>query len=144
MSICNLLLFDVLHSHTRMHIHTHTRTHTHAHTHTLTLTHTRTHTHTHLYTGEDDITDITKELSGFEVHYYNFGLSLHLSPGKVTVIQVNNPHDCETAFGQVIVQWLLMNYNLAIFGPPSWQMLVNAVDTIDHQLAKQIASNHQR
>ena len=109
-----------------------------------THTHTHTYKHTHLHTGEDDITDIAKELSGFEAHYYKLGLSLHLSPGKVQVIQVNNPHDCETAFGQVIVQWLLMNYNHAMFGPPSWQLLVKAVDTIDHQLAKKIASNHQR
>ena len=102
------------------------------------------HTHTHIYPGEDDITEIIKELSSLKSNYYLLGLGLHLPPGRVDQIQVDNPHKSETAFGQVIVQWLLMNYNHVVFGPPSWQLLVKAVDTIDHQLAKQIASNHQR
>ena len=102
------------------------------------------HTHTHIYPGEDDITEVIEQLSSLKSNYYLLGLGLHLPPGKVDQIQVDNPHKSETAFGQVIVQWLLMNYNHAMFGPPSWQLLVKAVDTIDHQLAKQIASNHQR
>ena len=72
------------------------------------------------------------------------GLKLHLSPGKVKEIEQNNPRNCDAAFGQVIVEWTRMNYNHVDVGTPSWLLLVKIVDKLDHQLAKQIASNHQR
>ena len=72
------------------------------------------------------------------------GLKLHLPPGKVNEIEQNNPRNCDTAFGQVIVEWTRMNYNHVDVGTPSWLLLVKVVDKLDHQLAKQIASNHQR
>ena len=127
--------------------HTHAKnTHTYTHTYTHTHTHARTHahTHTHTQTDEDDVSAIIQELSSLKSNYYLLGLSLHLPTGKGDQIQVDNPHKSETAFGQVIVQWLLMNYYHQKFGRPSWRLLVQAVDMIDHQLAKDIAKKHQR
>ena len=44
------------------------------------------------------------------------------------------------------VTWLQGSYNVQKFGPPTWRMLVKAVDSPaggnDHNLAKKIASNH--
>ena len=87
---------------------------------------------------------MTKALIGLETRYYKLGQNLHIPNSKLSVIQHNNPRDCETALGQVIEQWLLMNYNHATFGPATWRLLVEAVDSMSHQLAKDIANNHQR
>ena len=99
--------------------------------------------YTHAHVGEDDVADIAKELSGLEGQYYTLGLGLHLSPGKVDVIRENNHHNCLTALFNVIVQWSLVNYNNCKFGPPTWRLLVQAVNMIDHERAKQIANKHQ-
>ena len=98
----------------------------------------------HALVDDDDIADITKVLSGLESNYYKLGMKLHLHSNRLDVIEKDNPRNCESAFGQVIVQWIRMNYNYPKFGPPSWRLLVEAVCTIDHELAKEIASNHQK
>ena len=117
----------------------HTRTHiSHTHTHT----HMHTHTHTHTHTGDDDAAEILKELSSLEAKYFTLGLCLHLSSGKVEEIQENNPHSCGNALSHVIVEWLKLNYDHPKHGRPTWGMLVDAVNAIDHDRAKLIASKH--
>ena len=102
------------------------------------------HKHMYMHTDvDDDSADILRELDGLEFEYYTLGLHLHLRPGKVKEIQVNNPHNATTALGQVITQWLMINYESNKFGIPSWRMLVEGVSTVDLERAKLIASKHQ-
>ena len=54
----------------------------------------------------------------------------------------NYPHDVDQAFSQMLLIWLRRNYNVDKYGPPTWQRLVDAVDNVDHALAKKIASKH--
>ena len=116
---------------------------THTHTHAPSRSHT--HTHTHTYTDvDDDAADVLKELIGLEFEYRTLGILLHLHPGKVNEMQENNPHNVNAALGQIITQWLMMNYEHNKVGRPSWRMLVEAVSTVDLEQAKTIASNHRK
>ena len=117
------------------------------HTHTPTHTHTCTHTHTHTHTPtdvDDDSADILEQLSGLEFEYRALGIHLHLPPGKVNEIQENNPHNASAALGQIITQWLMMNYEYNKFGKPSWRMLTEAISTVDLDHAKLVAGNHKK
>ena len=125
-----------IHSHDCTHTHSHACTHTHTHTHTNVH-----HTYTH-FTVEDNFSDIQRELQGLESIYYNLGRNLHLTSDRLDIIQKNNPNDCVTAFSKVIDEWLRMNYNVPKFGRPSWQLLVNCVDAMDHDRAEAIANKH--
>ena len=58
-------------------------------------------------------------------------------------IQKDNPHSSKEALGQVITEWLKMNYEYYKFGRPSWRMLVEGVSTADRERAKIIADNHK-
>ena len=84
-----------------------------------------------------------RELDGLESNYYTIGLHLHLRPGKVQEIQTNNPHNANTALGQVVTQWLMMNFDHSKFGRPSWRMLVEAVCTVDLERAQIIAKKYR-
>ena len=117
---------------------THTHAHLHAYTH-MTCAHMHTHTHVDV---TDDIADILKELDGLESKYYTLGIHLHLPPGKVEEIQENNPHNCSSALGQVVAEWLKMNYNIKL-GRPTWAMLVKAVSALNIERARKIANNHK-
>ena len=93
---------------------------------------------------DNDTADILKELSGLEFEYYTLGIHLGLPPGKVKEVKENNPHNCNTALGQVISEWLMMNYEHNKVGKPSWRLLVEAVSTVNLEQAKIIASNHRK
>ena len=123
-----------------VHPHTHTHAHTHTHTHTHTQTHTHTHTHTHA--GEDDVAEVLKELTGLESQYDTLARTLHLPVGTVRTISRDYHFSSRSALGQVVDEWILMNYNHAKFGHPTWGLLVDAVNAIDHDRAKLIASKH--
>ena len=52
----------------------------------------------------------------------------------------------DQALRYVLLQWLKQKYEVEEFGPPTWRMLVEAVDKEtggnNHELAKEIAHNH--
>jgi hypothetical protein len=52
----------------------------------------------------------------------------------------------DQALKDVLLLWLNQEYKVERFGPPTWRMLVEAVDKKtggnNHELAKEIASNH--
>ena len=54
--------------------------------------------------------------------------------------------DDEQALNGVLLLWLKKEYNVEKFGPPTWRMLVEAVNKKtggnNYELAKQIALNH--
>ena len=112
-------------------------------THTLWPIKLYIYEHACMYVDGDDFIDIAHELQGFEVNYYTLGRNLHLSRDKLAIIELNNHSSCVTAFGKVIDEWLSMNYTISRFGRPSWQLLVKAVNEIDHERAKVIANKHR-
>ena len=81
--------------------------------------------------------------------YYSFGRSLNLETTDLRTIRDRYPDKCDTelALEDVLLLWLDQKYSVTEHGPPTWQMLVKAVDKMSggsyHELAKDIASNHQ-
>lgn len=80
--------------------------------------------------------------------YSSLGLALRLRDYDLKAISQAYPNECENeiALKEVLLVWLRQRYNVERFGPPTWRMLVEAVDNAtggnDHELAKKIASNH--
>ena len=61
--------------------------------------------------------------------------------------KVRGEHPSESdALEDVLLMWLNQQYDVNKHGPPTWRMLVEAVDKKsggnNHELAKQIAANH--
>ena len=80
--------------------------------------------------------------------YFALGRSLRLQTSDLKSIQEVYPSesDAEQALSDTLELWLQKKYNAERFGPPTWRMLVEAVDRKgggnNHELAKEIASNH--
>ena len=78
--------------------------------------------------------------------YLTLGQALNLPAEKLSEICKAYPDDAELALNDVLLLWLQKGYNVDRFGPPTWRMIVKAVDSPvgcnDHNLAKKIASNH--
>ena len=78
--------------------------------------------------------------------YYYIGIGLRLSTSDLNSIESSFKHDPRRALTMVVSAWLQKSYSVEDFGPPTWQMLVKAVDSPaggnDHTLAQKIASNH--
>lgn len=95
---------------------------------------------------EDDLFDIIDEIvPSLNSKYYEIGLGLRLKSCALKDIKSS----CQTPniiLTEVITAWLNKKYNVARFGPPTWQWLVRVVDSKaggnDHDLAKKIASKH--
>ena len=89
-----------------------------------------------------------EEVVSIQSRYYSLGRSLGL---KIPVLKsirdkYPSPSESEQALEDVLLLWLDKKYNVEKFGPPTWRMLVRAVDMESggnhHELAKQIASRH--
>ena len=99
----------------------------------------------HYATDKDDLADVREEVFSIKSAYYNLGLSLRLEDSDLKRIRENCSSE-EDALKDVLLLWLRKQYNTKRFGPPTWRMLVEAVDKEsggnDHELAKKIASKH--
>ena len=79
---------------------------------------------------------------------FALGRSLRLRTSDLRSIQAAYPSesDAEQALSDTLELWLQQKYNAERFGPPTWRMLVEAVDRKaggnNHELAKDIASDH--
>ena len=86
------------------------------------------------------------EISTLESRYYQIGVGLRLTPKDLQSIEERFPQDPSRALSKVVETWLQQQYNVHKFGPPTWQMLVKAVDSHaggnDHMLAEKIMSKH--
>ena len=86
------------------------------------------------------------ELSPLEARYFDIGMGLRLSEDDLDSIEESFHHNPRRALTKVVLAWLQKKYNVQKFGPPTWRMLVIAVNSPaggnDHHLAKKIASNH--
>ena len=96
--------------------------------------------------GEDDLSDIMEEVLTIKSVYFSLGRSLRLKNADLEAIRKKYESDDEGALNDVLLLWLTRQYNDDRFGPPTWRMLVEAVDKKsggnDHELAKRIALNH--
>ena len=97
---------------------------------------------------EDDLADVMDEVLTIKSKYFALGRSLRLKNPNLQAIRTKYPteSDFELALNDVLLLWLDKQYNVGRFGPPTWQMLVEAIDKEsggnNHELAKQIALNH--
>ena len=77
--------------------------------------------------------------------YFALGRALRLKNANLQAIRTKYPSesDFELALNDVLLLWLEQQYNVDRFGPPTWRMLVEAVDKEsggnNHELAKKIA-----
>ena len=80
--------------------------------------------------------------------YFDLGRSLRLRSHDLKAIctKYSKESDAKRALNDVLVLWLTQQYNVENFGPPTWRMLVEAVDKKsggnNRELAKEIALNH--
>ena len=94
------------------------------------------------------MTDILEAVLPIQSAYFALGRSLRLRPADLRSIQAAYPSesDAEQALSDTLELWLQKKYNAERFGPPTWRMLVEAVDRKtggnNHELAKEIVSNH--
>ena len=77
--------------------------------------------------------------------YFSLGQCLGLPIAVLESIR-KAESDAERALYETLKLWLQQKYDTEIFGPPTWRMLVEAVDKEaggnTNELAKKIASNH--
>ena len=98
--------------------------------------------------GEDDLTDVLEAIVPIQSAYFALGRSLRLRLDDLRSIQAAYPNesDSELALNDTLELWLKQKYNVDRFGPPTWRMLVEAVDRKtggnNHDLAKEIATDH--
>ena len=80
--------------------------------------------------------------------YFALGQSLRLRTADLRSIKDKYPNDSDTrqALSDVLELWLQKKYKVDKFGPPTWRMLVEAVNREaggnNHELAKKIALEH--
>ena len=98
-----------------------------------------------MYIDEDDLSCVIKEIASIPSQlYYLLGRSLKLKISDLRNICDEYPTDAlaERLLEDVLLLWLNKEYNVDRFGPPTWRMLVEAVDDKNHELAKEIASKY--
>ena len=86
-----------------------------------------------------------EEIESLQSVYYPLGQSLRLDIDELKAIRDTSPN-ADQALEEVILLWLKKKYNVEKYGPPTWRMLVEAVDRKrggnNHELAKKIASKY--
>ena len=98
-----------------------------------------------LVLDEGDLSKIIEEIQPLESRYYNLGRSLNLKIVDLRKVRDEHPSDSD-GLEDVLLLWLNQKYDEKKHGPPTWRMLVEAVDRKsggdNHELAKQIALDH--
>ena len=96
--------------------------------------------------GEDDLINVLEAVLPIKSVYFSLGQCLGL---PLTVLESirKAESDAEQALSDTLKLWLQQKYDTERFGPPTWRMLVEAVDKEaggnNNKLAKKIASNHR-
>ena len=96
--------------------------------------------------GEDDLINVLEAVLPIKSIYFSIGQCLGL---PLTVLESirKAESDAEQALSDTLKLWLQQKYDTERFGPPTWRMLVEAVDKEaggnSNELAKEIASNHR-
>ena len=98
-----------------------------------------------LILDESDLFKIIEEIQPIESRYYNLGRALNLKIADLR--KIRDEHSSESdSLEDVLLLWLNQKYDKKKHGPPTWRMLVEAVNSKsgggNQELAKQIALNH--
>ncbi len=96
--------------------------------------------------GEDDnLWDILSYLKNDQAQCYKIGTALHLKQDTLNTIRRESADHTE-ALTKIVTNWLLKNYNFKKFGVPTWNSLVEAVESPiggnNTTLAMKIAQDH--
>ena len=89
-----------------------------------------------------------EEVLDIKSMWFKVGRSLRLRSDDIGAIRKGYPNkfDHDAALNDVLLLWLKKEYNVERFGPPTWRMLVEAINKRsggnNYELAKQIALNH--
>jgi hypothetical protein len=97
-----------------------------------------------LILDEGDLSKIIEEIQPIESSYYNLAQSLNVNIADLRKIH-DEPSSDSDALKDVLLLWLNKKYDEKKHGPPTWRMLVEAVNKScgdNVELAKQIALNH--
>ena len=97
--------------------------------------------------GVNHLRDVVREVTSRRSSYYALGRGLGLPVDILESIQRQyESTDLGQALDKVLLAWLRQQYNTAVLGKPTWQMLVRAVadqgGLNDPALAGEIASRH--
>ena len=102
--------------------------------------------HSYYYTEEGHLSDVMEEVLDIKSVYFALGRSLRLRNDDLQAIRKKYESDHEQALNDILLLWLKKEYDVESFGPPTWRMLVEAVNKRsggnNYQVAKQIALNH--
>ena len=55
------------------------------------------------------------------------GRGLRIDSGRLDQIQTDNHGDCQECLSGVLICWLRKNYDVELFGEPTWRMVVKVV-----------------
>ena len=80
-----------------------------------------------LLIGQDDLFDILTEMMPVASSWKAIGRGLRIDPGRLDMIQKDNPGNCGECLSVMLTCWLKRNYNVKRFGEPTWQAVVNVV-----------------
>ena len=98
-----------------------------------------------LILDKGDLSEITEEILPIGSKDYSLGRSLNLEIAESRKIRDKNPSESD-ALEDVLLLWLNQQYDVKKHGPPTWKVLVEAVNKKSGgdncELAKQIASKH--
>ncbi len=94
---------------------------------------------------EDDLYDILSYLKDVQAQCYKIGTALRLKQDILDTIKQESADHTE-ALTKIITNWLRKNYNFEKFGEPTWNSLVEAVESPigggNTALAMKIAEDH--
>ena len=98
------------------------------------------------FSAEDDFRDVRQEVADIKFTYYQLGRELGLPPRELDSIRTAYHQLIDQAFDEVLLVWLRQRYRVERYGPPTWQRLVEAVDSPNGgnhpALAMDIANRH--
>ena len=88
-----------------------------------------------------------RELNPLAAQWKSIGIALRLKPNELEIIQAGNNGDPIACLTLTVTKWLKRNYNVGMFGEPTWQWLVEAVSDpaggANMALARKIARRHK-
>lgn len=73
--------------------------------------------------------DVIKELVPVTANWKAVGIALRLKPDSLDNIQAKCGDDLHQCLTIMVTEWLKRNYDVNMFGEPTWQKLVEAVNS---------------
>jgi len=95
----------------------------------------------------DDVFDVKMELIPVAARWRDVGIALRVTSDKLDNIETMWSNNLSRCLELMVTEWLKRNYNVGKFGEPTWQKLVEAVNSpaggANTALARDIAGRHK-